>query len=128
MATPVWFAIDNDRIVAFTGAQTGKAKRIRATERVTIAPCRFRGTVTGPVWEGHARILPTEEKDHVMTLIRRKYWVTKRLLDGIVGLIRLISRKPQTHSVYLEIRVVELDQPPRGCLVRHLQFSVAFRP
>lgn len=105
VATPIWFAVDGERLVAFTGAQTGKARRIRHTARVTVAACSFRGTVTGPVWDGHARILPPEERDRVMTLIRRKYWVTKLLLDAIVGLIRLVSRRPQTHSVYLEIHV-----------------------
>jgi uncharacterized protein len=104
VATPVWFAIDGDRIVAFTGAETGKAKRIRANPCVTVAPCNLRGAVTGPAWTGFARMLPAKDGEAVMRLIRRKYRVTKQLLDLVVGIIRIARRRPQTHSVYIEIR------------------------
>jgi PPOX class probable F420-dependent enzyme len=107
VSTPIWFALDGPRLVAFTGAQTGKVKRIRNTSRVMVSPCSFRGRVTGQVWHGHAKLLPDAERDHVMGLIRRKYRVTKFLLDMTVGAIRMIARKPQTHSVCLEIRLVE---------------------
>lgn len=105
VSTPIWFAVEGDRLVAFTGAQTGKAKRIRANPRATVAACTFRGKVKGPVWNATARILPDTDRDAVMALIRRKYRVTKTLLDGAVGVIRLVARRPQTHSVYLEIRL-----------------------
>lgn len=90
---------EGEASLAFTGAQTGKAKRIRATKSVTIAPCTIRGVVTGPTWSGTARILPKDERDRVMKLIFAKYRVTKRLLDMLVGVIRVIARKPQTHTV-----------------------------
>jgi uncharacterized protein len=103
VATPVWFAEDGDHIVAFTGAQTGKAKRIRHNPHVMVAPCTIRGTITGPRWAGTVEFLPDSEHERVMGLIRAKYRVTKFLLDIIVGTIRRIARKPQTHSVYLQI-------------------------
>ena len=105
VATPIWFAVDGHRLVAFTGAQTGKAKRIAHTSRVTVAASTFKGRVKGPTLEAEAIILPDAAQDQVMPLIRRKYRVTKFLLDTVVGAIRLVTRKPQTHSVYLEIRV-----------------------
>ncbi|HZT97066.1 MAG TPA: PPOX class F420-dependent oxidoreductase [Chloroflexota bacterium] len=103
VATPIWFAVDGDRIVAFTGAQTGKAKRIRANPSVGVAPCSLRGRVKGSSWQATARILPGSDGHWVMALIRRKYRVTKALLDLLVGIIRLVRRRPQSHSVYLEI-------------------------
>jgi len=105
VATPIWFALDGDRLVAFTGAQTGKVKRIVANGRVTVAPCTLRGRVTGPTWSGTARILPQEDGEQVMALIRSKYRVTKMLLDLVVATIRVVARRPQTHSVYLEVRL-----------------------
>jgi PPOX class probable F420-dependent enzyme len=104
VATPIWFVVDGQRLVAFTGAQTGKTKRIRGNPQVTVAACTARGKVKGAAWNATARILPDSDRDIVMGLIRRKYRVTKAMLDAVVGLIRLVTRKPQTHSVYLEIR------------------------
>lgn len=103
VATPIWFALDGDLILAFTGAQTGKARRSKRNPRVTVAPCTFRGRLKGPRWEGTARILPDTDGPAVMALIRGKYWVTKPLLDLIVAVIRLVARRPQTHTVYIEI-------------------------
>jgi hypothetical protein len=36
--TPVWFAEMDGKLYVFTGAQTGKAKRIRANGRARVAP------------------------------------------------------------------------------------------
>ena len=37
VATPVWFAVDGDRIVALSGATEGKVKQIRNNSRVMVA-------------------------------------------------------------------------------------------
>jgi PPOX class probable F420-dependent enzyme len=105
VATPVWFAVDGDYLVAFTGAQTGKAKRLRKNPHVMVAPCTLIGTINGPRWAGTAEILRDSERNRVMSLIRGKYRVTKLMLDIIVGTIRVVARKPQTHSVYLRIGI-----------------------
>jgi PPOX class probable F420-dependent enzyme len=61
VATPVWFALDGAQIVVGTFEDSGKAKRIRHTEKVEIAPCNFRGLVRGPYVPGTASFLgPTE--------------------------------------------------------------------
>ncbi len=106
VSTPIWFAIEGERIVAFTGAQTGKVKRIRSNSSVSVAPCTFRGRLTGETLKATACILQADRSDSVMRLIRRKYRITKTLLDLWVGLIRIVVRKPQTHSVCLEIQLV----------------------
>lgn len=105
VATPIWFVMEGDRLLAFTGAQTGKAKRIRLNGRVNVAACNFRGDVRGPVIDGTARILPADQLNDVLRLIRRKYRVSSFLLKTVVELIRLVARKPQTHSVALEIQL-----------------------
>lgn len=61
VATPVWFALDGSQIVVGTFGNSGKAKRLRHTEKVEIAPCNFRGLVRGPYVAGVASFLdPTE--------------------------------------------------------------------
>ena len=46
--TPVNLAVDGDRAYFRTWTTSGKAKRLRRNSRVWIAPCTFRGKVTGP--------------------------------------------------------------------------------
>jgi PPOX class probable F420-dependent enzyme len=41
--TPVWFVEIDGNLYVFTGAQTGKAKRIRANGRASVAPSDARG-------------------------------------------------------------------------------------
>ncbi|MGB9639629.1 MAG: PPOX class F420-dependent oxidoreductase [Anaerolineales bacterium] len=45
--TPVWFVEINGNLYVFTGAQTGKAKRIRANGRASVAPSDARGNPLG---------------------------------------------------------------------------------
>lgn len=61
VATPVWFAIDGPQIVVGTFDNSGKAKRLRHTQSVEVAPCNFRGLVRGPYVPGLASFLgPTD--------------------------------------------------------------------
>src|SRR6185437_15591046 len=57
VATPVWFAAHDATLYVYTGAETGKVKRLRHTARVTLAPCTMRGEETGPTIIGNARII-----------------------------------------------------------------------
>ena len=80
--TPVWFAADTEeRLYVYTTADSGKAKRVRQTGAVRIAPCDVRGNVTGSWIDAHAEIVDVEAYDHGMRLIDRKYWPWKQLLD-----------------------------------------------
>lgn len=48
--TPVWLAREGDHVLVTTSATTGKAKRLRHTQRVLVAPSDARGGVeTGVV-------------------------------------------------------------------------------
>jgi hypothetical protein len=84
--TPVWFATAPSeaggmQIYVYTTADSGKAKRIRRTGVVKIAPCDGRGKVTGAWLAAHARIVGGTEFDRGMQLLNRKYWPWKQLLD-----------------------------------------------
>src|SRR5258708_2439634 len=48
--TVVWFAHDGERILVWTGANSGKVKRIKNNPRVTVAPCDRTGKVTSETW------------------------------------------------------------------------------
>jgi hypothetical protein len=82
--TPVWFAAaggDAEKLYVYTTADSGKAKRLRRTGVVKIAPCNARGKVIGPWIAARAEIVRGEAFEHGMRLLNRKYWPWKQLLD-----------------------------------------------
>ena len=84
--TPVWFAGDPasgapQKLYVYSEAGSGKAKRIRRDSRVRIAPCNFRGTLSGGWVEAHAQIVEGEEAALGIRLLNRKYAPWKQLLD-----------------------------------------------
>jgi uncharacterized protein len=84
--TPVWVAaapeeVGGPTIYVYSTADSGKAKRIRRTATVKIAPCDARGKATGSWVEAIAKIVGGEEFDRGMRLLDRKYWPIKQLLN-----------------------------------------------
>jgi PPOX class probable F420-dependent enzyme len=84
--TPVWFAAapaeaGGPKLYVYSTADSGKAKRIRRTGVVRIAPCDARGRVTGSWIAAHATIVGREEFDRGMRLLNRKYRPWKQILD-----------------------------------------------
>jgi hypothetical protein len=84
--TPVWFAAspvsaDPPKLYVYSTADSGKAKRIRHTQTVRIAPCDMRGNLTGPWIDAHAEIVTGEEAAHATRLLNGKYWPWKQLLN-----------------------------------------------
>ncbi len=72
--TPVWFAAEGDSLYVWTQADSGKAKRIRRSGQIRIAPCRADGSLLGEWIEAQARADASPEAlQHVQTLLRRKY-------------------------------------------------------
>ncbi len=80
--TPVWFAQLPGRPIfyLYSEADAGKVKRIRNNPEVRVAPCNFRGKVTGEWVHGRARICGAEEAAQGQQLLRSKYWL-KRIGD-----------------------------------------------
>ena len=75
--TPVWFAQIPGRAIfyVYSEAGAGKVKRVRNNPKVRVAPCTFRGKVTGEWVEARARFCDAEEYARGQQLLRRKYWL-----------------------------------------------------
>jgi PPOX class probable F420-dependent enzyme len=99
VSTPVWIAPDETRadvLYVFTGASTGKAKRIRKNASVELTACDFRGNVRGDAIPATARILAPEEAKIADRALTRKYPIVKRAID-------FINRRSRGTRVFLAI-------------------------
>jgi PPOX class probable F420-dependent enzyme len=105
VATPVWFAHHESRIVVWTDARSGKVRRIRATSRVTLRTCTMRGKPTSTAVEATATILPPCDVEASRDALSRRY-------AFVIRLYRLATRRrtPHAHEVY-----VALDRAPSLC-------------
>jgi uncharacterized protein len=105
VATPVWVVPHDGRLYVWTGAQTGKVRRIRRNPDVTLAACTVRGRVTGPPRQARAAIVAASERPEVWDLFRAKYRVQLLaiLLTGRIS--RMLIRRPAQPGdrVYLEL-------------------------
>jgi PPOX class probable F420-dependent enzyme len=77
VATPVWFVVDNDRLLIYTDPESFKAKRMRRNPSVQVAPCNATGRLRGEPAPATAEFLPDDQTDHVMRLIHHKYRVDR---------------------------------------------------
>ena len=75
--TPLWFGESGGKLYVMTRNDSWKYKRIRNNPSVEVAPCTIRGAVTGPQFQGTARILPRNEWPHARKSITRKYWLAR---------------------------------------------------
>ena len=77
VSTPVWTVpVSDGRVGMWTGAGTGKWKRMRNNPRVTIQACTVRGKTrpADPILEGTAEIIQSGPLfDEVQAKIRAKY-------------------------------------------------------
>ena len=104
VATPVWVVGDGGRLYVWTGGQSGKAKRLRNREDVTVAPCDRRGRVTGEAVPGTGRVLPASETERVSAMLLAKYGVTAQLARLANRIGRLVGRS-QGEQIGLELAV-----------------------
>ena len=82
--TPVWFVIDNDLIYVITRESTGKVKRLKNNHDVRIVLCSFKGEPKNDWLKGKAEKIVGEKADMVISLRKKKYGISARL----VGLLR----------------------------------------
>ena len=94
VATPVWAVpLDDGKIGFWTSSESGKAKRLAHTGRVTVQPCDARGRPkpgTHPV-EATARIVAGPDFDAIRQKVVAKYGVmTKftKLLGTVGGIVK----------------------------------------
>jgi hypothetical protein len=103
-STPVWVVSDDGRrLLVWSAADTWKVKRIRRDPRVLVAASDARGNVRGESVEGSARLLGPAAGELVQPLLRRKYGLLKRGLDGLNSMLRVLSRRPKSPPEYIEI-------------------------
>ena len=81
--TPVWFLQDGDTLYVRTLDGAGKVKRVRATHRVRVAPCKVDGQLLGDWEDGVAEIAGEEEARQVDRKLTRKYGATKLAFELI---------------------------------------------
>ena len=62
VGTPLSIAVNGDKAYFVTASDSGKARRLAHTDRVTLAPCKVNGTVTGETVPGRARRVPPAER------------------------------------------------------------------
>ena len=104
VATPVWFVTLDDRVCLYTGASTGKLKRIRANPRVTVAPCTLRGDVTGPTIVGTASIVSDQaEIRRIIAALGKKYGWHYHLLMWYSSITSRFRRGPKGSWAYIAI-------------------------
>src|SRR5256885_6687067 len=63
VATPVWFAVDAERVYLRSERRDAKVARVRRNPEVLIAACNARGRPTGPPMRGRARVLQTAQEE-----------------------------------------------------------------
>ncbi|NAZ84177.1 PPOX class F420-dependent oxidoreductase [Kineococcus sp. R8] len=104
--TPIWVAPLGGRMVAYTGADSGKVKRIRRDGRVLLAPCTSRGAPLGDSVEGRASVLPAGELTAVRAAVAAKYGLVYRGFQLLQRLAGLVGRgHADAETVALELRV-----------------------
>ncbi|MFK8046838.1 MAG: PPOX class F420-dependent oxidoreductase [Halioglobus sp.] len=82
VATPVWFAPDDDCYYIFSAGNAGKTKRLRNFNQCRVAACTVTGTVTGDWIEGEAFLLDSpEEEQTALQALHRKYGWQMKMTD-----------------------------------------------
>jgi uncharacterized protein len=94
--TPVWFGIADEKVYFRSEERVGKIKRIRANDRVLVAPCDSRGKPLGEGVEARARILPAAEEERAEEAIQSNFGVGRRMYEGVA-----MSLGPR--GVYVEV-------------------------
>jgi uncharacterized protein len=73
VSTPVHVAVDDDTAFFRTWNVTGKAKRLRHTPAVEIAPSTFRGRPLGPPIRAQAHLLDGEASEAAARMLAAKH-------------------------------------------------------
>jgi PPOX class probable F420-dependent enzyme len=100
VATPVWFAEEDNTFYVFSAGNAGKIKRLRNSPRSRIAACTVAGKVTGEWLDTEAEVIADRDGiAHALSALRRKYGWQMRATDFFSKL----SGKMQQRA-YIRIR------------------------
>ncbi|WP_030172361.1 MULTISPECIES: PPOX class F420-dependent oxidoreductase [Actinomycetes] len=97
VSSPLWAALDGDKLLMWTVTDSWKVKRLRRNPDVVVQACDVRGKQTyGEPVSGTAAILDAAGTDHAREVVQKKYgllgWATvkgsllRRGKKGTVGL------------------------------------------
>jgi uncharacterized protein len=100
--TPVWTAVDGDRLLVITEAKSWKVKRIRNTPRITMATCTMRGRPTSEAVDGTAALLDKSETARVYDAIGKRYGFLGKVFNFFSKL-----RGGMQNNVGLELKLAE---------------------
>jgi uncharacterized protein len=104
VATPVWFVIEDGRLLVQTDGESFKVRRIRHNRQVTVAPCGASGRTRAPAVSATAEILSAGELEHVRSLLGRKYRIDRIFILPIYWAVqRLRGRTTSGTEVGLAI-------------------------
>jgi PPOX class probable F420-dependent enzyme len=94
VATPVWAAVLDGRLVIVTDGTSHKVKRLRANSKIRAAACDVRGNVRGPWYDGECRIVsdPGQVERAHRALIEKYGW-QMRMLDLGSRIMRRYGRR-----------------------------------
>jgi len=98
--TPIWTAVDGDRLLVITEGKSWKVKRIRNTPRVTLATCTMGGRPTSEAVDGTAAILDKSQTPIVYDAIGKRYGIVGKVFNFFSKL-----RGGMENNVGLELRV-----------------------
>ena len=97
--TPVNFGLDDEgRLYFRSERRVAKIRRIENDPHVRVGPCNFRGKPTGPMAEGRARVLPSDELDHAYAAIAANWGPGSRPYEKVVD--RYLD---QERAAYVEV-------------------------
>lgn len=98
--TPIWAAVDEDRLLVITQADSWKVRRIRNTPRVTMATCTMGGRATSDAVEGTAALLDKSQTGAVYDAIGKRYGIVGKVFNFFSKL-----RGGMENNVGLELKV-----------------------
>lgn len=101
VSTPVWLVdLGDDEIGFWTSSESGKAKRLRHSTRVTVQACNGRGVVTPgsePI-EGAARLVAGPELRLIRERVIAKYGFQTKLAKWAATSLGLLRRQPRPYG------------------------------
>ncbi|MDY6995410.1 MAG: PPOX class F420-dependent oxidoreductase [Actinomycetota bacterium] len=101
VATPMWVAVDDDRLAFWTPSDSWKVTRARRDPRVTVVPCSRLGSVPAgehPV-SGHAEVVDdATDVRRVRAAMKQKYGLVFTLVTIVE---RVMRRGPEDRTALL---------------------------
>jgi len=121
VATPVWFVVDDGRLLVVTDAESFKVKRIRRNPAVTVARCSASGRVHGEPVVAHAEILPDTDMVRAERLMNRKYRLDRIVIVPIYRVVRWLrgAKRSGTNVVLAITQTYDGERHDPKPFVRH---------